>query len=131
MRSQDRVEYEALTGSQDYETGLLRSINDSTRAVVLTVAGEPAVLFGVAPYTYLGDVGVPWMVSTDYAVRHRHALMRLAPLYIRRMLALYPRLYNVVHERNTISRRWLGRMGFSFGAVVLIRGEPFIKFYKG
>lgn len=130
MREQDKAEYRALFGRDDYEAGLAYSIGDSLWAWVLSIDGVPLVLCGVAPYTYLGDVGVPWMVSTNEAVRHRHALMRRAPGYISRMLGAFPRLHNVVHVENSISRRWLAHMGFEFTRSVAIRGEPFIVFRK-
>ena len=128
LRQQDKAELQALLGHTDYRWALAYSIAESSDAWTLHTPEGPALVCGVSPYTYLGDVGVPWMLATENAVRHRHALMRLAPQYIARMLARFPQLCNLVHEANTISVRWLARMGFEFTNKVLVRGEPFLVF---
>ena len=81
----------------------------------------------------LGDTGVPWALGTDAMHRHRRVLVRWAPSYIRTMLAIYPRLINMVHARNVEAVRWLRRAGFVVHPPVahIGTGEPFSVFEMG
>jgi hypothetical protein len=129
LRQQDQDELRAAHGDADPVTLVRDGIARSTEAWTVTVTGDLAMVLGVAPYTLLGDQGVVWMLGTDVAPRFRHALMRKAPIYIARMLDLYPVLFNCVHAKNTASIRWLKRLGFALGEpVALTTGESFIPF---
>lgn len=128
MRAQDVAECNAA-GHADLRAVLRQAVSMSVWARCAEVDGEPAALFGIAPLTIslMDPRGVPWLLGTDAVPANRRTLARLAPRYIREMLRLYPHLVNTVHTGNTVSVRWLKRMGF-----VLrdphphpVTGEPF------
>ena len=114
MRAQD-VDECLAAGHSDMRQVLAHGVAKSTWACTAAVGGVPAAIFGVAPLSpnLLDPTGVPWLLGTDLVPQHQRALARLAPRYITEMLRAYPRLMNVVHARNTVSLRWLERMGFS------------------
>jgi hypothetical protein len=130
MRAQDRAELAAL-GRHDVEEVLRESLARSTLAWTTTSDGEPIVIGGAAPLrSLLDDVGVPWLLGTDVAMKHQRAFMTVAPIYIGQMLQTFSHLLNYVHVDNTVSRRWLKRVGFTlaepapFGPL----GAPFCRF---
>lgn len=130
LRAQDKAEINAAKPDRSHYVVILRGVVESTMAWTFHVGDELAFVCGVAPYDLLSGTGVPWLLGTDAAPRHRHALMRLYPAYIAAMLTRYPRLENVVHLKNTASVRWLKRMGFSFGPEFKApTGEPFAHFW--
>jgi hypothetical protein len=128
LRQQDRAELDA-SGQTDHLAAVWQSVEQSDWAVAAYVDGQLVCLFGVAAHAARGT-GVPWMLGTDLVAQQRRFLLRLAPTYIARMLAAYPRLFNAVHARNTVSVRWLRHVGFRLhpSQPHPRTGEPFIPF---
>lgn len=115
LRQQDIDELKAA-GDRDPLASIEEASGNSRLAWTARVDGKLACMFGARGYTLLGATGVPWMLGTDELLRHRRALVRLTPRYIGAMLAAYPRLVNAVHDRNTVSKEWLRRLGFTIYA---------------
>lgn len=98
------------------------------------IGGLPLVIHGVAPMPGVPGVGVPWMLGT-HEVETR-ALARLALRHcaseVQEMNELYPLLVNYVDDRNTLSKRWLKWLGFSFISRRPhgIEQRPFIEFVR-
>lgn len=112
MRPADVAECHAV-GKFDLEASLLEGMRTSPVAWTATVDGEPALMSGAAPLrSWFDDVGVPWMLGTHLVPKHQRALMRLSPMYIEKMLEVFPHLLNFVHAENILAVRWLDRMGF-------------------
>ena len=125
LRQQDQDELTAA-GWPDHLRIIQVSVSRSDWARTATVDGQVACIFGVAPMGGLLDPrGVPWMLGTDLVPQNRRTLARLAPVYIRAMLQMYPHLLNTVHARNTLAVRWLARAGFTLHAPHDHNGEPF------
>lgn len=115
MRSQDRDELAAF-GERDPLTAVVESLRASSHAASVFVNDELACIFGVARIGGLVSAfGAPWLLGTQGFERHARILARQAPAYTAQMLALYPVLRNRVHASNTVSRRWLERLGFTLG----------------
>lgn len=112
IRPWDLVEIEALVGPGQAANALAESIGRSVQVWTAESDGRVAWIFGVAPLNLMGDEGLPWMVGTDLVKRERRALTRVTPTYIARMLAVFPRLMNIVDVRNVTSIAWLRRAGF-------------------
>jgi hypothetical protein len=129
LRRQDAEEILAA-GHVDARTAIVESVNRSMWCYAAHTPDGLAAIFGLAPLpgtSVLDPRGVPWLLGTDLIVKHRRALVRLAPGYIRRMLGTHPHLVNLVHARNTMAVRWLQSAGFELGPAQPIRltGEPF------
>ena len=125
LRQQDRAELDAA-GHTDHLQTIRASVAMSDWCRTALADGEVACIFGVAPMGGLLDPrGVPWMLGTDLVPQNRRTLARLAPMYIRVMLQMYPHLLNTVHARNTLAVRWLARAGFTLHAPHDHNGEPF------
>lgn len=115
LRDQDQAELRAC-GEPDFESILLSSLRVSDWVVSVRVGGQYACALGVTPSgTLLAPAGSPWMLGTDLVATSKRVLARYAPAYIARMHQDYPTLHNVVHLANTVSVRWLQRVGFALG----------------
>ena len=127
LRAQDLAELRA-SGWDDVYQALERSVQVSRWARVALIDGLPAAVFGCAEHgSMLAPDGVPWLLGTDAVARHGRVLQREARRYIAAMLQEYPRLFNAVHAENTVSVRWLRRLGFTLHPAVPAppHGAPF------
>lgn len=94
--------------------------------------GVPVCMFGVAPISVLNGIGAPWMLATDGLEAAQVPFLRTCRPVVREMLASYPRLINLVDERNTVARRWLRWLGFQFDLDPLdFNGQTFLPFRLG
>jgi hypothetical protein len=92
---------------------LRRGIACSTLSWTGTVDDRPVCIFGVAPASLLGSVGVPWMIGTQEIDSHAKAFLRRNKAYVERMSELYNYLVNFVDARNTRAIGWLKWLGFT------------------
>lgn len=129
LRDADRAEMAAY-GHDDPLGPLTRSVTSSMMCWSAFADGELGAIMGCTPLNLIGGVGSPWMMGTPVLDRHQRVLVRQTPVYISRMLRVFPHLVNFVHTENTTSVRWLRRLGFTlheaapYGAL----GAPFHKF---
>lgn len=129
MRAADRAEVAASHG-HDPETALTASLAASTVAWTGWIDGEPVCMFGVGPIAILAGRGAPWLLGTDLVEVWPRAFLRRCRPCVARMLAVYPYLENFVDDRNEVSKKWLGWLGFTLAAepVTLISGAKFRHF---
>ena len=109
-RQQDIDEMHAM--GDTFEGALRKGVEISTWAVTGCVDGVPVCMFGVAPGSVLGGLGIPWMLGTNALMRHEKAFLRRCKGAVAAMLRTYPRLLNIVDERNDTAKRWLVWLGF-------------------
>jgi hypothetical protein len=127
LRPLDRREVETLGFTP--ERGLLDSYRRSTWArVALTPSGRPLAAWGLGLISALGGIGGPWMLSTPLIERDRRAFLRESRRQVAEMRQLCPILRGLVDARYRGAVRWLGWLGFSFGAPIEIGGAPFLPF---
>lgn len=109
---------------------LTHGIRCSSAAWTGMVDGQPVCVFGVAPASLLGSIGVPWMVGTYEIDRHAKAFLRRNKAYVERMSALYNYLVNYVDARNTRAIAWLKWLGFTLNEAQPygVEGLPFHRF---
>lgn len=112
VREADRVELRDGWNVTPFDA-LADGIEHSTSAWTGFVDNDPVCMFGVAPVSLLGGVGVPWMIGTDAVVRHQVRFLRESRPCVDRMRSLYDSLVNYVDDRNTVSHRWLRWLGFT------------------
>ncbi len=111
MRAADRDEAWAASLTIPDEA-LRRSLAVSRLAWAGLEDGRPFCLFGAAASPW-PRIGVPWLLGTDGVERNATAFLRRNRPLIARMLAEFEILRNAVDARNTVSIRWLIRLGFT------------------
>lgn len=111
-RNADREELWASSFSTVEEV-LYRGLDVSTRAWTVLYDDEPVAMAGVAPYSLMGGMGIPWMVATDAIESKPRPFAKLSRLYVAEMLRQYSHLLNFVDARNGVAIRYLQRLGFT------------------
>lgn len=130
MRDADRAEVWASHKKTPLES-LVQGWDSSHFAVIVTVDNVPCVMIGLVKRDVLSGHGIPWLLGTEGALKHRRQFLALSPPVIQEMLSICPMLYNYVHAKNTVSIEWLRWLGFTicdpepYG----VFGEPFHKFF--
>lgn len=130
MRAADVAEVRAA--GRDPECAMIEGLRVSDIAVtVVSPAGNPMVIYGIAPGCRLTGLGRPWLLGTDEAMQFKRNFIVDGRNVIIKMLSLYYKLENYVHVDNRVSVRWLKMLGFKmddpfkFG----VNGEMFMRFH--
>jgi hypothetical protein len=131
LRRADTIECEALFGIPP-TLPLWQSIRGSKLAMtILDDDGAPLGCFGVGPFDASELVGFVWLVGTDRMIeKYTKRFLRECRKGIDLLHEVYPCLTNVVHEANTVHRRWLNFMGFKRLGTIRINGNNFIEFAR-
>lgn len=87
-------------------------VESSTSAWTGFAGDDPICLFGVAPASLLGGIGIPWLIGTDEVERHQMAFLRRCQPHVATMRSVYDTLVNWVDDRNVVAQRWLRWLGF-------------------
>lgn len=95
------------------EDALWRGLEHSTMCWTGRINGNIACIFGVAPLSILGGVGIPWMLGTEELARHARTFLMASIVYVGLMSARYRFLENYVAANNTAAIKWLDWLGFS------------------
>lgn len=129
LRDSDRVELE-VSGRTNFEEVLKRSVSVSSSAWTALINGVPSIIFGVAPVSVLSGIGAPWLLATNSSKLVRRKFLIDGMKYVEQMKNAYPRLMNLVHEKNQQSIRWLKWLGFDIMPPIPFgtRGELFHPF---
>lgn len=91
--------------------------------------GTVFALFGLCRSSALGTAQ-PWMVATDDIMKCKKFFFKTASEIIAAWLDAYGRLWNIVHEDNTLAVLFLKRLGFTFGEKAWGLGDSvMIEFY--
>jgi len=100
------------------EEALLEAITGSLNAKQIVVDDKVVAVFGDAPFSILGSIGVPWLISTVHVEQHARAFLKVCKPEVQGMLTRHHHLMNYVDARNTSAIRWLKWLGFTFGPAV-------------
>lgn len=133
LRPSDQAEVAAFF--EDPVQGILLSIVAS-QITAVAVRGDddrPVILLGCAQDGDNPAMAAPWLLATDEVARYPGALTRIGRHYVDLFSERWPLLLNYVDERNTVSARWLERLGFTLGDAVCMgrNGENFRPFTMG
>lgn len=83
----------------------------------VTVAADeqdfPVLFFGATPLPGK-DAAAVWLLAAPAVSRHRRQILKECPVWLDKIHARHPLLFNYVDARNTLHIRWLKLMGFSF-----------------
>lgn len=130
MRDDDRQEIWASNQHTPIEA-LEKAMIRSTKLWTATVDDVPCLMFGVAPASVLGGLGVPWLLGTEDIHKVKRQFIRECRSYVGEMLNSYPKLVNMVDVRNEVSIRWLIWLGFELSPALPLgmEGELFHPFH--
>lgn len=118
LRAADVQEIKAASGLEP-DLAMALSCEASSACWTLLHKGNPEVIFGVAPWAFVPDLGQPWLLSADVQPAWRGYFARHSRHYVAQMLERYEKLANYTDARHTESHRWLLWCGFDF-----LRIEP-------
>ena len=129
MRQADVDEIWESSGSRPLD-GLMSSWKASKLVTVVVIDDVPCVMLGLVITDTISGAGIPWLLGTNEALKHKREFLRLVPDVIDEMFELCTLLYNYVHVKNRVSVVWLKRIGFKFDKAVPIGAnkEMFYKF---
>ena len=119
MRAADAAEVWASNRFTPYGA-LLVSVEASDHLAMVVADGEPIAVLGLKVHDILTGSGVPWLLGTESALKHKRQFFELSPPVIQDMLNQCPKLFNYVHTENRVSIRWLKWLGFE-----IEEAEPF------
>lgn len=106
MRQVDRNEIWASHRHAPLEA-LTIAFYSSVLCYTLEQNGNPIVIFGVVPESFLGNRGSVWLLATDDFEKIHKILMKYSKQFIDYMLRHYPDLANHVDARNRVTLNWL------------------------
>lgn len=131
MRQADRDEVYAASGHNPYDSLMLGVRKSDDIVTAVSPDGVPLVIFGISSKSLVTDIGVPWLLGCDEALKYRKHFMTDVPKVLEIMLEKYRMLENYVHVKNRVSVNWLKRMGFQMDDPVLFinSGEYFMRFH--
>lgn len=115
MKPMDRLECFLSTGAYPAEV-LSRSLEASAWAYTLEAEYSPQVIFGVASSGRYSLTGIPWAITTHWAVRHPFSFVKFMKAPKEVMCSEYSALENFTLCGNIASSRWLSRTGFTLDA---------------
>lgn len=120
MREADVAEVWAaamLTPREALET----SLNAGGETWTIAAAPGPVAMGGVTPPFQI------WLLGTDWITENGLAFNRAVKPKLQELLGVYGKLYNYVHDRNVVAKRWLEKMGFALEPAEPygVRGELF------
>ena len=131
LRPVDRLELDCMM-PENQRAGLIDMAERARRARAAYIGGEIVGIFGVSAQGVLSSTGCPWMLATPLIERHdvKREFIAGSRVALDWLAQDFARLWNVVSVENRAAIRWLGWLGFAFGAVVDVNGQPFRYFWK-
>lgn len=117
IRQADRDEITEALGIPMLEA-LRQCATGCCKASKIVAEGEVVAVFGDAVHSVLGQIGVPWLISTVHVERHPKAFLQVCKPEVAEMLTRHRELVNFVDVRNTTAIRWLKWLGFEFSEPV-------------
>jgi hypothetical protein len=113
VRDADREELWASSAMAPLPV-MLKGIKHSEEPLTGTVDDTPVCMFGIVADSFIGNIGVPWMVGSNDLDNHAVKFLRRNRAWITASMKIYDRLENYVDVRNTKAINWLGWLGFKF-----------------
>ena len=112
LRKADKVEAEYLNKDMSAYSQVMQSAENSSCLLGGTYDNEPVALAGVVR-TEQDEVGIAWMVTTDWIYDHVHTFMRASGDVLDAMYSSgdWQTFVNIVHTSNTLHEKWLSHIG--------------------
>lgn len=109
--------------------GILRSIQDSSEAHVLTIDGKAAAAFGLSDFTQTmlsTRRALVWVVTGERAFRNPKEFVKASRVVVRAWADKYDELFNHVDARYEGARKWLRSLGFRETGEFHLNGFKFL-----
>jgi hypothetical protein len=113
LRQADINEIAVGSGKTPLEV-LQYSLEWSDIAMTAALDDVPHIMFGVVSTNILTRSGCPWLLGSDAINEKSIEFLRQSLNFKKILLQRYSTLRNVVDDRNTVSKKWLKWLGFSF-----------------
>ncbi len=113
MREPDVAEVWATRHQTPLEALLAGLEHSQPHAYTALIDGRVICMFGLAPQTLTGEVGIPWLLGSELVEEHYRTFARHSRKMVQWMREMHPKLRNIVDARNTFSVRWLAWLGFT------------------
>lgn len=131
LRNADRVEAEKLNANMSPYAQVMQSAENSSLLLGGTYDDEPVAVAGVVR-TEQDEVGIAWMVTTDWVYDHVHTFMRESGHVLDAMYhgGDWQTFVNIVHTSNVLHEKWLTQIGAQWHPQIQkINGAYFRAFY--
>lgn len=115
---------------QTPKQAMLHGMKFSSESYVGFVNDEPICMWGIAQESLVGNLGVPWMISTTSMDKYAVTFLRHCRDQVLEVLKSYAWLVNYVDARNIRAMRWLEWLGFEIDAEPQPYGAFSMPFYK-
>ena len=115
LRPEDKHEAIIQKG-KNYIEELLKEIMQCEKHFILGCTkkdDKPICMGGCAPTTEKG-VGCVWMLSTPEVINHQICLLRNIKELMNDFDEDYWMTFNFIYSENTLAKKWLKKMGYSF-----------------
>lgn len=112
VRQPDVDELWAATAQRPLDV-MLKGIARSEKAMTGMADGVPVCIWGVVYESFIGKVGVPWMVGSVALDMVAVTFLRRCRAQLMEIFAGYDMLVNYVDARNKKAIQWLRFMGFT------------------
>jgi len=89
------------------QEAMQKGFKNSTICLTVELADRAVAMFGVVPFTFLGNEGSVWMLASNNFCKVNKKFLRRCRTFVKLMLSYYPHLFNYVDVRNRESIRWL------------------------
>lgn len=129
IRPEDAAEIWA-SSMQTPLQAMLTGLKYSDEVLVGLVNNQPVCMWGVAGDSFIGKVGIPWMVATKQLDDYAKIFIRRCRAGLLEITKNYDTLVNYVDARNVKTIRWLKYMGFKFETPAEAGGFFKLPFYK-
>lgn len=120
LRPEDTMEL------RDTETNLVEFALDErmTNYLAYDPEGVPLFVFGISDFPVTGYGHIVWCVARhDMYDHYRKDFVRLGHQVLHDWKQTYPRMWNMILDRNEKSKRWLSAMGATFSEPMLYKGN--------
>lgn len=129
---EDRQELERLQDADIYMI-ILDSFLESVPAAwtALTPDDELAAMWGITVNPELPDVGIPWVLKTEWALKRPSEFMRISRFFNEMFGRQFKYLANYVDASYETSIRWMKYLGFNQGETEMSsQGFPFVCMWR-
>lgn len=94
------------------------------------VGDKPVCMWGVVQESLVGNIGVPWMIATEYLEKFDRVFIRHCKAQALEIFNRYDTLINHVDARNKKAIRWLKWIGFTVETEAKPYGIKQLPFHK-
>jgi hypothetical protein len=112
LRASDALEVKRSSGLEPFEVLVESSRASAGRNGTLLFDGEIAAMYGLVKPDILGDIAVPWLLTSDVVERHPGTFFRIAKTVVDAWAEKNPVLVQMVDNEYEGAKRFLEALDF-------------------